>query len=71
MIMNYKRFGRNRSWTNFKALSRRSPRQTEENHEKPRKTSFRIANLRAEIWTRDLPNTKQNSITTFGGGEEV
>jgi hypothetical protein len=26
---------------------------------KPRKTSVRIAGLRSEIWTRDIPNTKQ------------
>jgi hypothetical protein len=26
---------------------------------KPRKNSVRIAGLQAEIWTRDLPHTKQ------------
>jgi hypothetical protein len=26
---------------------------------KPRKTSVRIANLRADTWKRDIPNTKQ------------
>jgi hypothetical protein len=30
--------------------------RTEENHEK---FSVRIAGLRAEIWSQDLPNTKQ------------
>jgi hypothetical protein len=28
---------------------------------KPRKTSVRISSLRAEVWTRDMPNTKQDS----------
>jgi hypothetical protein len=28
---------------------------------KPRKILFSIAGLRAEIWTQDLPNTKQES----------
>jgi hypothetical protein len=52
--MSWKGFGRKRSWRNFKVLSRNSPRETEENHEK-----LRIIGLGAEIWTRDLPNTKQ------------
>jgi hypothetical protein len=29
---------------------------------KPRKTSVRIAGLHADIWTRDLPNTKKGTI---------
>jgi hypothetical protein len=27
---------------------------------KPRKTSIRIAGIRIQIWTRDLPDTKQD-----------
>jgi hypothetical protein len=45
----------------IKALSRKFPGGTEEDHEEP----VRIAGLRAEIWTRDLRNTKP-SITTLG-----
>jgi hypothetical protein len=40
----------------FKVLSQHLPGWTEKNHEKP---PVRIAGLRAEIWNRDLPNTKQ------------
>jgi hypothetical protein len=40
----------------FKALFRHLPGGTEENREK---NTVTIASLRAEIWTRDLPNTKQ------------
>jgi hypothetical protein len=54
-MVNWKRFGRKRSWLNFKALPQLSTLQTEENHEE---NSVRIAGLRAEILTRDLPNTK-------------
>jgi hypothetical protein len=32
-MMNWKGFGRKRSWPNFKVLSRHSPGRTEENHE--------------------------------------
>jgi hypothetical protein len=39
-----------------KVLSRHLPAETEENH----KNSAMIACLRAEIWTRDLRNTKQD-----------
>jgi hypothetical protein len=39
-----------------KVLSRHLPAETAENH----KNSARIACLRAEIWTRDLRNTKQD-----------
>jgi hypothetical protein len=39
----------------FKILPRHLPRDTEGKHEK---TSFKIAGLQAEIWTRDIPNAK-------------
>jgi hypothetical protein len=34
-MMNWKGFGRKRSWHNFKVLSQHSPGGTEENHEEP------------------------------------
>jgi hypothetical protein len=34
MMMNWKGFGRNWSWRNFKVLSRYWPERTEENQEK-------------------------------------
>jgi hypothetical protein len=43
-MMNWKGFGRKRSWPNFNLLSRHSTGGTEENQEK-----LRIADLRAEI----------------------
>jgi hypothetical protein len=53
--MNWKGFGRNMSLPYWKALSRHSPGGFEKNHEKP----VRLAGLRADISTRDLPNTKR------------
>jgi hypothetical protein len=35
MVMNWKGFGRKRSWPNFKVLSWYSPEGTEKNHDKP------------------------------------
>jgi hypothetical protein len=52
--MNWKRCGTTLVWPSLKVLSRYFPGRTEENH----KTSVRTAGIRAEIWTRDLPNTK-------------
>jgi hypothetical protein len=49
-------FEKKRSWPYFKALSQHSRGMTEQSHEI---TSVRIADLRAKIWTQDLPNTKQ------------
>jgi hypothetical protein len=40
----------------MKVLSRHLHGGTEDNYEKP---LVRTAGLRAKIWTRDLPNTKQ------------
>jgi hypothetical protein len=52
MTIDWKGFGRNRSWPNFKALSRNLPRGTE----KTTKTSIRTAGLRG----RDLnPGTPE------------
>jgi hypothetical protein len=44
MRMNWKGFGRKWSWSNFKALSRNSPAETEENGE-----NLRIAGFGADI----------------------
>jgi hypothetical protein len=55
-MMNWKGFGRKRSWNIFKALSRKSPEGIEEYHEKP---SLMIAGLLDEILTQDLPNKKK------------
>jgi hypothetical protein len=44
----------------FKVLFVYLPGGTEEQHKNP----DQVAGLRAEIWTRDLPNTN-HSITTF------
>jgi hypothetical protein len=52
-MMNCKGFDRNRSWSNFKALSGHSIGGNEENHEIPQ------SGLRAEILTWDIPYTKQ------------
>jgi hypothetical protein len=41
----------------FEVLSRDLSQRTEESHEKP----IKIANLRADIQTPDLPDTKQNA----------
>jgi hypothetical protein len=46
MMINWKRFGRKRSWPDLKVLFRHSPTETEDNHE----TSIRIADHRG----RDL-----------------
>jgi hypothetical protein len=54
-MMNWKGFGRKRSWNNFNVISRNSPGKTEKNHEK---IPVRIAGLRAVIWTQELPNMK-------------
>jgi hypothetical protein len=54
-MINWKGFGRKRSWANFKVLSRNSPGVTKENHETP----VRIASLLVMILTQQLPNTKQ------------
>jgi hypothetical protein len=35
IIMTWKGFGKKRSWPNLKILSRHSPGDTEENHDKP------------------------------------
>jgi hypothetical protein len=54
-----------RSWPNFKALSRYLTSGTEESHDK----LVRIAGLRAENLTGDLPVTSVSTnrqITTFG-----
>jgi hypothetical protein len=56
--MNWKVFGRKRSWPNFKVLSRHSSEGYEKNREKDR-----IVGLKAEIWTRDLPNTEAGVLT--------
>jgi hypothetical protein len=56
MMMNWKEFGRKRSWPNLKVLSRHSPGKTEVNHEKPQ-SGYPVSG--AENLTRDLPNTKQ------------
>jgi hypothetical protein len=53
-ITNEKRIEKN--WL-FKTLSRHQNTGTEKNHEEP----VRIAGLPAEVLTRDLPNTKQES----------
>jgi hypothetical protein len=52
--MIWKGFSRKRSWPDFKVLSQNSSGETEENYEK-----LRIAALRSQITTRDLPNMKQ------------
>jgi hypothetical protein len=56
VVMNWKVHGRKRSWHKVKVLSQHLPRR---NWVKPRKTSVRIAGLRADIWTWDVSNTKQ------------
>jgi hypothetical protein len=56
MMMNWKELGRNRSWPNFKVLSRHSTGGTEEGDENPQ-SRYPVAG--ADILTRDLPNTKQ------------
>jgi hypothetical protein len=57
-IMNCKVvFVKKRSWPNFKVWAPSGIRLDE--MRKTMKTSVRIASLRAEILTRDLPNTKQ------------
>jgi hypothetical protein len=43
-MMDWKRFGRTRSWPNFKALSQHSPEGTE----KSTKISIMVAGVRAE-----------------------
>jgi hypothetical protein len=53
-IVNWKWFGRKRSWPNtmyYPGIRLEGLRTTT-------KTSVRIAGLRTEIWTLDLPNTK-------------
>jgi hypothetical protein len=59
--MNWKGFGRKRSWTNFKVLSRHSTGGTVENH---KKTLFKIAGRRG----RDLnpgPLDYEAGVLTF------
>jgi hypothetical protein len=55
LMMIWEGCGRKRLWPNFKAPSWHLPVRTERNHE----NHVRIAGLRAEILTRDLPSTKQ------------
>jgi hypothetical protein len=54
-MMNWEGFGRKRSWYNFKIIQAFAWRDLG----KPRKTSVRIADLRAEILSRELPDKKQ------------
>jgi hypothetical protein len=51
-MMNWKEFGRKLSWPNSRWICLVELR-------KITKTSVRIAGLRAEIWTRNIPNSKQ------------
>jgi hypothetical protein len=55
MMMNWKRFGRRRSWHNFKVLAQHSPGGSEENHEKPQ-SGQTVAGAENRTW--DLPDTK-------------
>jgi hypothetical protein len=56
MMVNWKGFGRKRSWPNFKILSQHLPGGTEENYEKPQ-SGWSVAG--ADISTQDILNTKQ------------
>jgi hypothetical protein len=58
MMMNLEGFGRKRSASNCKILSRHLPGETEENNEKPQ-SGWPIAG--AEIQTRVVPNMKEES----------
>jgi hypothetical protein len=60
MMMNWRGFGRKRSWPNFKALSRNSPGGTEK---KARKTSIRIAGHRGRDLNLGSPEYEAGVLT--------
>jgi hypothetical protein len=57
-MMTWQEFGTKRSWPNLCYY----PSFRLEGLRKPRKSSGSIAALRAEVWTRDLPNMKQEYL---------
>jgi hypothetical protein len=55
MMINWKGFGRKRTWPNFKVLSQHSPGGTKENHKKPQ-SGYPVTG--AKIRMKDQPNMK-------------
>jgi hypothetical protein len=60
MMMNWKEFGRNRSWPNFKVLFRHSPGETDVKHEK---SQINIAGRRGREWNPGLPEYEVGVLT--------
>jgi len=56
------RFGRKRSWLDFKILTRHSPGRAEENHKNPQ-SAYPVSDPRFEPATSRI---RRRSTTTFG-----
>jgi hypothetical protein len=65
--MNWKGFGKKRSWLHFKVLSWYLPGRTDENHEKLQ-SGWPVSGLRFKPGTSQIRSRSvHHSTTTFGG----